>query len=193
LVIIPCEGCNEEISDKAKICPQCGVKLSKKNGYVFLYRLVMYAVILFFLILQESSQGGEKETGHAEPVGFPVTYIYEGLKIEKDSYLSFELDLTHDTKVTINYQIKSGPNADVYFLSEDDYYIWYRITKNTVEEPFQYNKSLSTFNTSVSNRTDTVPKGTYYVVLDNTDYGQTDSPRNLENDMVMMDLKISAR
>lgn len=191
MALIQCEECSKEISDKAKVCPHCGVNLSKSEGFAFKYRWFIYVAVILFLIWRFGLQGNETKSDTLDTVINSVEYIYDDqLQIEEDYFRYFEIELKRDTEVTIDYIIKSGPNVDVYFVSQDDFYIWERIVKENIDEPFYYDSELSTFNTSKSSKTVSVPKGTYYVVIDNTDNGPTYPPMNLENDFVTMDLTI---
>jgi hypothetical protein len=189
-----CEECSERVSDKARFCPHCGVSISKKKEFVFKFRWIIYFAVILFLLWRITVNETDEERNFIETVFEPVEYIYDGeLQLEEDYYRYFKLELNQDTYVTIDYTIKSGPNMDVYFLSEDAFYIWERIIKENIDEPFYYDTELSTFNTSKSSKTINVPKGTYFVVLDNTDNGPTYPPMNLENDFVTVDLTITTK
>ncbi|MBT2685314.1 hypothetical protein [Bacillus sp. ISL-37] len=191
MALFECEECSKEISDKAKVCPYCGVEFSKSNSFAFKYRWIIYGAVVLVFIWILNLQGNEGKSSLIESLTNSVEYIYDDqLQIEEDYFHYFQLDLTRDTDVTIDYIIKSGPNLNVYFVSEDNFYIWDRIIKENINEPFQYNSDLSTFNTSKSSKTVTMPKGKYYIIFENTDYGPTYPPMNLENDFVTMDLTI---
>lgn len=47
MAMIKCPECGKEISDKAKVCPNCGVKIKGKNNII----LIIIIVVLFIVIL----------------------------------------------------------------------------------------------------------------------------------------------
>ena len=48
MALIVCKECEKEISDRAKICPQCGVPLIFEVGCGTLFLVLLFAVVLLY-------------------------------------------------------------------------------------------------------------------------------------------------
>ena len=48
MALIACKECGKEISDQAKICPQCGVPLRFEVGCGTLFLVLLFAVVLLY-------------------------------------------------------------------------------------------------------------------------------------------------
>jgi predicted amidophosphoribosyltransferase len=48
VALIACKECGKEISDRAKICPQCGVPLRFEVGCGTLLLVLLFAVVLLY-------------------------------------------------------------------------------------------------------------------------------------------------
>ena len=53
VALIACKECGKEISDRAKICPQCGVPLRFEVGCGTLFLVLLFAVVLLYSGCQE--------------------------------------------------------------------------------------------------------------------------------------------
>ena len=48
MALTKCKECEKEISDRAKICPQCGVPLRFEVGCGTLFLVLLFAVVLLY-------------------------------------------------------------------------------------------------------------------------------------------------
>ena len=123
----------------------------------------------------------------------PVTLYDEEFQVQEDQYMTFPIELEKSAEISIEYNILSGPNIDVYFLAPTDYDNWESLMNNGTGEEVSYYTDLSTFGLSPGSRTNQLEKGTYYIVFDNTDYGATYPSMNLINDISTLDFLVTVK
>lgn len=74
MALIPCRECGKEVSDGAKICPYCGVKLPNKKRYLMrLYSRIAIAAVLvgacifFYISFSGSAPGSSAKQNNGLP------------------------------------------------------------------------------------------------------------------------------
>ena len=53
MALIPCKECAREISDKAKVCPQCGAPLTFNVGCGPILLILLFGVVLLYSSCKE--------------------------------------------------------------------------------------------------------------------------------------------
>ena len=53
MALIPCKECDREISDKAKVCPQCGVPLRLEVGCGAILLALVFCLVLLYSSCKE--------------------------------------------------------------------------------------------------------------------------------------------
>lgn len=200
LALIQCKECGKEISDRADACPHCGCPTCdgenqrNTNSIPFwLFLIVIIAcVVAWFVYLDYETQNEVESVSKpfSDPVPTPVILIEQETQIQEDYYSVYDIELDRRNEVIVEYVINSGPNIDIFFVDETNYFKWKRMMEGAKESNFQYYPQLSTFGTSISTRKSILPSGTYYLILDNTDEGPTYPPMNLENDIATLNIKV---
>jgi hypothetical protein len=173
MALTTCKECNGPISSEAKNCPHCGYPLQKTgNGPLRLLIVTVVVVVgivaAFALYNWVSVQEIEKWD----------------VVINEDEYLGIPITIDKAKDITISYQLKNGPNIDVYFIEENMYREW-----NNFLSDISYYRELSREETQSGNMNAKMPAGSYYLIFDNTDRG-TLPPMNLYNDQVTFDYEI---
>jgi hypothetical protein len=187
-------------------------KKSKLQGtrdvVVILTCLVVLTAILFYVIKDQSNKPSEaalmtEESSNPvieatesavvqEPVVKEPTVLYnDEMVVAEDHYRTIKLDLKVDTELSYGYQINSGPSLDFYVVGEEDMFRWERMLEGTEETNF---KTYTDFNSSATVKDKKVGKlraGTYYLIVDNTDYGTAIPPMNLADDISTLQLLVA--
>lgn len=201
MALIACNECGNQISDKAKSCPHCGNPLHvgiEKGGmpgiikFLIVIALLAFFVIVLFKIMPQATKQQVKSTFN-QAVDKPVTLYNKEDQVQEDQSENLKINLQQAKTLMINYHIKSGPDVDVYLLDADNYSRYKRTVDGENTNGFKYYSQLSTFSLSDSTRSEQLKPGTYYLVVDNTDYGPTRPPFNFKNDIATIDLKVTAK
>ena len=101
MALKPCKECGNQISDKAKTCPNCGAKQPKKMG-VFAWIAVIFVVLLVIGAIA----GGEEGSSVSEPS--PKELALQNLDF------NFEWGKTgFDSVMEINMTIKNNGTKDI--------------------------------------------------------------------------------
>jgi hypothetical protein len=126
-----------------------------------------------------------------EPVVNEPTVLYnDEMLVAEDQYRTIKLDLPVDTELSYGYEIDTGPSLDFYVVNEEDMFRWERMLEGTEETNF---KTYTDFNSSSTVKDKKVGKllaGTYYLIVDNTDYGTAIPPMNLADDVATLHLLV---
>lgn len=205
MALIYCQECGAKISDKADVCINCGCPIKedeaeeeKKSGLSRFLLLILIASLIVwgYGIISNLSEkdkinvvNGVKQITN-EPI---IIYNEKEIQVQEDQYKSFLVDLKKPAEISIEYNVISGTNLDIYFMDTDNYSRWRNIINNGTREEIYYNDYLSSFGLSTSSKTYKVMEGTYYIVLDNTDYGATYPPMNLVNDISTLNLLVKVK
>ena len=120
----------------------------------------------------------------------PRAIIDEKVDIEEDHYRTHTITLNGPTEITISTEIISGPKIDAIFLDTKGMNSWKKLTQGSMNTKYSYYPSLSQSGQINSTKTETFDKGTYYLILDNTDIGDTIPPMNLQNDTCTVKVKV---
>jgi hypothetical protein len=125
----------------------------------------------------------------------PLELYDDDITLVEDHYQYIPLTLTGERNhLSYEYSVTSGPNLDFYLLDENGLFKWKRMVSEGVKE-----SGLKTFGDFASSATSRDFKegdlvaGTYYLIVDNTDYGATIPPLNLEDDVTQLHMTIVSR
>ncbi|WML48488.1 hypothetical protein RCG23_25220 [Neobacillus sp. PS3-34] len=204
MALINCKDCGSQISDKADVCINCGCPIEEEveteNNISRIKRFISITLLAFFIVGGYSIYSNLTENDKSKvsnAINFvtnqPTTLYDEEMQIQEDQYRAFPVEMKKSGEVTIEYNILSGTNLDVYFMESSQYEKWQNIMKNGIGEEVFYNTELSTFGLSASSKTQQVEQGTYYIVLDNTDYGATYPPMNFINDISTLNFLVTVK
>jgi hypothetical protein len=190
MALINCNECGKEISDKADVCVHCGnpiddIENNKIGIKVFKFRWLIYILLITLLGVGIKLYSSLTSS---------ITLYDKEFQVKEDHYMSFLVELKNTSEISINYNILSGPNLDVYFLSSTEFKKWERLmNKGDTGEELSYNMDLSEFDLPYNSKTQKLEKGTYYIVFDNTDYGPTYPPMNLKNDVSTLNFDVKVK
>ena len=53
MALVPCKECGKEVSDKAKVCPQCGVPLKLEMGCGTILLMFLFGAVLLYSSCKE--------------------------------------------------------------------------------------------------------------------------------------------
>jgi hypothetical protein len=105
-------------------------------------------------------------------------------------YRSIKFELPVDMNLSYEYQINSGPSLDFYVIDVEDFFKWERMLDGTNETQFRTYTDLNSTSTSKDYKEARLAAGTYYLIVDNTDYGTTIPPMNLVDDVATLHLVV---
>ena len=107
--------------------------------------------------------------------------------IQEDEYYSCYFTLNRDATISIELTLEDGPLVDLYTVTEINY------EKFTECEEFYYFVDLSDPGTRGASESGTLSEGgPYYVVVDNSDCGDTQPPSNGVDDSAYVSVRITA-
>jgi hypothetical protein len=211
MALINCKECNYEFSNRAIACPKCGCPTSvdevaativkspsqptrSKAGWVL--ALISFILLLGSGAIYSLSSGifntalsGIEAIDEAIP---PQKIIEEQVQIKEDEMLYYSIPLNRSGELQIAYNVRSGPGIDAYLVDADNFYRWQRsIQENVWDEGFRYNSELSSYGTNLSDRSSKLPAGDYYLILDNSDWGDSMPPMNFSDDVATIDVAVT--
>ena len=118
MALIKCPECDNDISDKAQSCPNCGYELAKKStnsstkpksNFNYKYLVIVLIVIVggFFLF-------GNKQNTTQTPTPTTTPSTTNGYSVYTDSNLNISFEIPNDYKVTTDKEgfIYVGKNID---------------------------------------------------------------------------------
>lgn len=120
----------------------------------------------------------------------PLAIYDDDLTVAEDYSRSIKLELPVDTDLSYEYQINSGPSLDFYVVDEENYFKWQRMLQGTNETQFKTYSDLDSTSTSKDHKEGRLAAGTYYLIIDNTDYGAAMPPMNMADDVATLYLKV---
>lgn len=132
-----------------------------------------------------------KEEPAANAVGEPVELYDDDLMVAEDHFQYITINLKDKTDLSYEYKMNSGPNLDFYLVDDDGLFMWERMVEEGTKETQLM--TYADFNSSATSRDykeGTLAAGTYYLIIDNTDYGAVMPPMNLEDDVATLHVTI---
>lgn len=118
----------------------------------------------------------------------PRAIFDQKVQIKEDHYHYIELNLEGLTEINVIAEMTSGPQVDIYFMDKNNFEIWKKRSLLS-DEKVSYYPDLSCLDSRKMNKKASLNKGIYYLVTDNTDFGQNIPPMNFEDDI--SDVKIT--
>jgi len=131
---------------------------------------------------EDAADGGDDQGEPVSPDGEEITE--KSVEIEEDQYHYSEFDLNRTATVEYRFTVRSGPDIDVFVTNEEEFGHY-----EDGERFRTYEDSMDT--TSGSGSAD-LGEGHYYVVVDNTSAGVAEPPSNMDNDVIEVDIEITA-
>lgn len=120
--------------------------------------------------------------------------IYDDdMLVAEDYYRSIKFELPVDMNLSYEYEINSGPSLDFYVVDEEDFFKWERMLDGTNETQFRTYTDLNSTSTSKDYKEARLAAGTYYLIIDNTDYGDNMPPMNLVDDVATLRLTVEGQ
>jgi hypothetical protein len=145
-------------------------------------------IICISVILSLAACGAEDETADTEVV------VDKSVNISEDAYYAASFTLTRDADIKVHTELVTGPAVETYFLDQEGYDVWLTAVSNGqyTEANFSYyqefsRQPLATTFTSDRHR---VSSGSYYLLIENTNYGNTAPPFNGVDDIATVEVKI---
>ena len=160
-------------------------------------RLTPRALLLLFSVFCAVGCSAKKEVERA-PAAQAGPLAQGERAIKRDTWVSQPFTLEDSTEVQVSATLAGGPAIDLYVMSEADFNKWNTIvssgqaTSHLMAENFPA-LSLEGFSSSFTSPWTLLPEGTFYLVLDNTDFGGTAPPASRQDDIATVDFKVDAR
>jgi hypothetical protein len=120
----------------------------------------------------------------------PVTRYNKTVSIDEDKYQYIEVPMKSGGEVQVDIRVAAGPAIDVYFMDVASFGEWKKAVSKLFGGQFHFISQLSSGNARSFHGSGRVEPGTYVLVLDNTDYGDTHPPMNMANDVATVECKI---
>ena len=123
--------------------------------------------------------------------------VSDAISINEGQYyaIGFRLNRNADVKTTVT--VLDGPAIEGFLVSEREYNAWVTITQGNqftnADLRYYPDLSISPVATHHESKWGRLEQGTYYFILENTDYGSTLPPINMLNDKTFVEFSISAK
>jgi len=212
MALIKCKECGKMISDEAGACPQCGKPVELPSpapapapkgsgkGLLVVILLLLAAGAGYWAYRQMESEKIERELKKVEkglqkamPGRPKETVLVDGeVAVDEDDFHPIRVELEARSKVTVIYTLSSGPAMDIFTLNSPEYEVW----KNTKKKAAASISPVAALSESGKKRgtiTAVLDPGTYYVIIDNTNYGACAPPTNTVNDRAVMRVKVTVK
>lgn len=106
------------------------------------------------------------------PPGARATAESGTLSVWEQGYSEIKFEFNSTTAVKYTIVLTSGPRVDVFLFDKDEY------RNYATDENFHYIEAGTSLNVSMAQKNITLNAGTYYLLVDNTDYGVARPPAN---------------
>lgn len=113
-----------------------------------------------------------------------VRSISDTRNIEEDHWRYYSLNFSKDGSLTYDFIVREGPAIDVIVMDESEY------THFENGDRWEYYSQLSALDSTGDEISRTVSRGSYYLILDNSNSGTAAPPSNFSNDVVSVDFTI---
>ncbi len=135
--------------------------------------------------LKESAQSWANQT-----VGADMVIVNQPTEVKEDQWRAIGFSLPRPARVTVEVQGTAGPEFEIMTMTDRQMREWEAAADRGRGE-FHYFPDLSASDTKALRRTGGLQEGTYYVVIDNSDVGDTAPPMNFEDDVVRATVKVT--
>lgn len=189
-----CEKCGALIVDTTPACPKCDHKRTRnKKKWELLWTILVFtsAVVWLWFFQLHDKQQVVRETLQQFVGQSVIIHEEQDVQVLEGHYRYYQVILKGSAELTIDYEIKSGSNLDVFFFNTKNFNLWKKKNILFPVEEYDYLTEMSSFGVARSSKTHLVEAGTYYVVFDNTEWGPTKPPADFHNDITTLDLRIS--
>lgn len=143
--------------------------------------------------------GGDSDNGGStsSPGSSSKVLVSDAVTINEDAYKGASFTLNRNADVKTSVKILDGPAIEAYLVSEREYNAWVAITQGqqfTDAELRYYSElSISPVATQHESKWVRLEQGTYYFILENTDFGSTLPPINFKDDVAFVEYSISVK
>ena len=208
MVLVKCRECGKMISEEAGACPQCGKPVEiieeapaeeKKGGTGRAVLSVLLLLILAgggyyaYTYYNKNVKGKEKDilnSIHPEKEKEPAVLADGEVPVDEYNYHSFKVELEKTSEVRLIYSVSSGPDVDILTLDNAQFMVW-KDAEDTEDAEVTPVTALSVSGKKKGTLSASLTPGTYFIVVDNTNYGQSRPPTNTVNDRVRVKVKIT--
>jgi len=208
MALIKCRECGKMISDEAGACPQCGKPVEiireaspaeeKKGPAKLVAGIIVVCIIAgcgwyLYTYFNGNLENGKKDildTFRNPPKKEAVIPYDTSVAVDEDGYHPFVVEIKKKSAVTVEYSMISGPEVDIFTLTESEYAVWEK-SKKPEEDSVTPVSGLSESGKNKGRLSSEVPSGKYFVIVDNTNYGKCAPPTNTVNDQARVQVKIT--
>lgn len=164
--------------------------------------LIVTTVVLAFTVtaVLGAKTSGDDRTGDDEQSSAAPslamrqqTLADKRVSLTEDEYQMFMFELNGGAHVTIDVDSLSGPEFEVWTMTETGFRQWEEAARSMLGGEFTYIGELSASKIHRMSRSGRLGADRYYVVIDNTDVGKVSPPANFSNDELIVNVKITAR
>ncbi|MDQ7075870.1 MAG: hypothetical protein Q9O24_12145 [Gammaproteobacteria bacterium] len=125
-----------------------------------------------------------------------ISVICEDLQIiNEDQYASCSFDVLNEAPLKVEAELVRGVAVEVYFLTDASWQVWYTRAAlgqhTSASMPFYQEFSQAPLVTNFDSGWYRLQAGTYHLVIENTDFGNTLPPYNFVNDPATVKYKVS--
>lgn len=116
-----------------------------------------------------------------------VDEVSDTRQIPEDELYQWHYSLTEQSTISYDFVVREGPAIDAILTTEDEY-------NELIEgNRARYISEGSDLDSTGGGATATVSPGTYYIVFDNTNYGEAKPPTNFDDDLAEVEVDIQVR
>jgi hypothetical protein len=134
---------------------------------------------------EDSGGGGDGGDGGADQPQ-TETLIDKSYEVSEDEWGGATGGLNADAEITVDFTVRDGPAIDFFVMTEEEY-DYYRNG-----ERFKVNSQASIEDETTARYTVEIPEGDYAFIVDNTERGEAKPPANLSDDVVTVELTVTA-
>ncbi len=120
----------------------------------------------------------------------PILIVDESVAVNEDMWKAVGFRLARTAQVTIEVQGHEGPAFEVKTIEEADIGKWEAAVRQG-KGNFEYIPDFSMSGGKYMRESGRLAVGNYYVIIENTDLGETAPPMNFDDDVVRASVKVT--
>jgi hypothetical protein len=183
--LIECPECKKQISDKALMCPQCGVPItsisstkpmsppiSKKRTTTSVIKIVGIIGILVIIIgvsylfwrAATSNRAAPPSAGLFAALRQPKKVVDERLELEEGQFFYYSFTLRTDARVQV--QVDAEPkHVDVMLMTKEEAEKFRQVSGSLFGGQYRYSQVLSSKQVLMMDKTEILPKGEWTIIV----------------------------
>lgn len=142
MALIECPGCKQQISNKTKICPNCGYYLKEKSGFGFghiaagIFLVITVLIIIFLILVPDYSNDKVINNNHTYSQNWRSPVGNEYVKIGR-------IIVQNGIKVCGEYYIKEIDRGELVIACTKDGILWeYFVVYMNVDKIYRANDEM---------------------------------------------------